>query len=144
VNIQTGLSVIEGVTIMKLFKVLVVDDDDNLSFLIGERLGNEGYEVRSAESVAAGYLTYLRFRPDLVLTDISMGEETGIELVERIRIHEPEIATIYMTGDPDRYRSELKVENTVHHTRVLRKPFSENNLLDLIAAHAHGPLHSTT
>ena len=29
---------------MKLFKVLVVDDDDNLSFLIGEKLGNEGYE----------------------------------------------------------------------------------------------------
>ena len=74
-----------------------------------------------------------------------MGEETGIELVERIRIHEPEIATIYMTGDPDRYRSELEVEveNTVHHTRVLRKPFSENNLLDLIAAHAHGAQHST-
>ena len=27
---------------MKLFKVLVVDDDDNLSYLIGERLGSEG------------------------------------------------------------------------------------------------------
>jgi len=123
---------------MKMFKVLVVDDDDNLSFLIGERLGNEGYEVRSAESAAEGYLTYLRFRPDLVLTDVSMGEATGIELVERIRIHEPEIATIYMTGDPDRYRSELAVENAVHHSPVLRKPFSENKLLDLIAARAHG------
>ena len=46
---------------MKLFKVLIVDDDDNLSYLIGERLGNEGYEVRSAESVTKGYLTYLKF-----------------------------------------------------------------------------------
>jgi CheY-like chemotaxis protein len=123
---------------MKLFKVLVVDDDDKLSYLIGERLGSEGYEVRSAESVTKGYLTYLKFRPNLVLTDISMGGETGIELVERIRIHEPEIPTIYMTGDPDRYRSELAVENTVHHSQVLRKPFSERNLLDLIADHAHG------
>jgi len=123
---------------MKTFKILVVDDDDNLSFLIGERLGNEGYEVRSAESVAEGYLTYLKFRPDLVLTDVSMRGETGIELVERIRIHEPEIPTIYMTGDPDRYRSELEVENTVHHSQVLLKPFSERNLLDAIADHAHG------
>ena len=126
---------------MKLFKVLVVDDDDNLSFLIGERLGSVGYEVRSAESAAEGYSTYLSFRPDLVLTDISIGEETGIELVERIRIHEPEIPTIYMSGDPDRFRAELAVENAVHHSRVLRKPFSENKLLDLIAAHAGGAYH---
>ena len=67
-----------------------------------------------------------------------MRGETGMELVERIRIHEPEIPTIYMTGDPDRYRSELAMENTVHHSQVLRKPFSERNLLDLIADHAHG------
>jgi CheY-like chemotaxis protein len=73
-------------------------------------LGSEGYEVRSAESVTKGYLTYLKFRPNLVLTDVSMGGETGIELVGRIRIHEPEIPTIYMTGDTDRYRSELAVE----------------------------------
>lgn len=126
---------------MEAFKVLVVDDDGNLSFLIRERLGSEGYEVQIAESAAEGYQTYLMFRPDLVLTDISMGEENGIELVERIRIHEPKIATIYMTGDPDRYRSELELENAIYHSSVLRKPFSGRNLLELVAAHAHGGRH---
>jgi CheY-like chemotaxis protein len=126
---------------MKAFKVLVVEDNGNLSFLLRERLGKEGYEVQCAENAADGYQTYLAFRPDLVLTDISMGQESGIELVERIRFHEPNIATIYMTGDPECYQSELEEESALHHSNVLRKPFSGRYLLELIAAHAHGERH---
>ncbi|MGH7872025.1 MAG: response regulator [Candidatus Binatia bacterium] len=122
---------------MAKFKILVVDDDVNLSFLLQQRLESEGYEARSENSVPAGYLTSQSFKPDLVLTDINMGDQTGFDLMRRIRNHNPRIKTIYMTGDPIRYRSVLEQEHKQHHAMCLSKPFSEHKLLESIsAAHA--------
>jgi DNA-binding response OmpR family regulator len=66
---------------MKTFKILVVDDDDNIAFAIQQRLESEGYEVRRANGSEEGYLTSLCFRPDLIVTDITMGRDNGLELI---------------------------------------------------------------
>ena len=118
---------------MGKFKILVVDDDVNLAFLLQQRLESEGFEVESASSVTAGYLTHRSFKPDLVLTDISMGNESGFDLMHRIRIDTPRIKTIYMTGDLSRHRSALAQERDRHHATFLSKPFSEQNLLESIS-----------
>lgn len=123
---------------MKKYRVLVVDDDSNLTYLLRQRLENEDIEVESANSVAEGYLTYLVFRPDLVLTDITMGEENGLELMRRIRRHNPGVGTIYMTGDLSRYGTELETEREVNHASVLEKPFSRRKLLESISAQTNG------
>lgn len=123
---------------MGKFKILVVDDDVNLSFLLQQRLESEGYEAQSANSVSAAYLTSQLFKPDLVLTDINMGDETGFDLMRRIRTHTPRIKTIYMTGDPTRYRSALEQERKQHCATCLNKPFSEHTLLESISARMRG------
>jgi DNA-binding response OmpR family regulator len=81
---------------MKTFKILVVDDDDNIAFAIQQRLESEGYEVRRANGSEEGYLTSLCFRPDLIVTGITMGRENGLELMEHVRKDEPNVRTIYM------------------------------------------------
>jgi DNA-binding NtrC family response regulator len=123
---------------MGKFKILVVDDDVNLAFLLQQRLESEGFEVENANSVTAGYLTYRSFKPDLVLTDISMGDESGFDLMHRIRNDAPRIKTIYMTGDLNRHLSALEQERNQHHAMFLSKPFSERNLLDSISARVQG------
>ncbi len=123
---------------MKKFKILVVDDDVNLAFLLQQRLESEGFEVENANSVTSGYLTYQSFKPDLVLTDISMGEESGFDLMHRIRKDAPRIKTIYMTGDLSRHLSVLEQERNQHHVMFLSKPFSERNLLESISARVQG------
>lgn len=123
---------------MEKFKILVVDDDVNLAFLLQQRLESEGFEVENANSVTAGYLTYRSFKPDLVLTDISMGDESGFDLMHRIRKDAPRIKTIYMTGDLSRHLSALEQERNQHHAMFLSKPFSERNLLDSISARVQG------
>jgi YesN/AraC family two-component response regulator len=40
-------------------------------------------------------LTYLRFLPDLVITDIQMPGENGLELINHIREHNPLVKTVY-------------------------------------------------
>jgi DNA-binding NtrC family response regulator len=123
---------------MGKFKILVVDDDVNLAFLLQQRLESEGFEVENANSVTAGYLTYRSFKPDLVLTDISMGDESGFDLMHRIRNDAPRIKTIYMTGDLNRHLSALEQERNQHHAMFLSKPFSQRNLLDSISARVQG------
>jgi DNA-binding response OmpR family regulator len=123
---------------MKKFKILIVDDDFNLAYLLRQRLEHEDFEVETANSVAEAYLLYLAFRPDLVLTDITMGEENGLDLMRHVRLHNPTVATIYMTGDLIHYWSELETEREVNHAGVLEKPFSGRKLLESISAQAQG------
>ena len=118
---------------MKKPKILVVDDDDNLAMLIQQRLEIEGYSVKRANSGREGYAAYLDDDPDLVLTDIAMGDENGLDLVKAIRKHKPSIAAIYMTGDLSRYSSEIQDERRLYHVGVLEKPFKGSDLTEVIS-----------
>ena len=123
---------------MKKFKVLVVDDDCTLTYLLRQRLEYEYFKVECANSAAAGYLVYLGFRPDLVITDINMGEGNGLDLIKHIRTHDPKVRIIYMTGDLSLYGAELETERDVFHAIVLEKPFTGRKLLDSISVQANG------
>lgn len=123
---------------MKKYKILVVDDDDNLALLIQQRLEIEGYQVKRANSPGEGYSAFVDFGPDLVLTDITMGNETGLDLVKDIRKHNVAIKAIYMSGDFNRYRAEIEDEQKLYHASLLEKPFKGSELIELISKYAHG------
>lgn len=123
---------------MKTFKILVVDDDDNIAFAIQQRLESEGYEVRTANGCEEGYLTSLCFRPDLIVTDIMMKGENGLELMKRVRKDEPNVKTIYMSGDLSRYQPELEKERKTHQASCLEKPFAGRDLMRLVYEHERG------
>jgi two-component system, NtrC family, response regulator AtoC len=122
---------------MNKFKILVVDDDDNLALLIKVGLRAAEYEVKTANSAAEAIQTFLRFKPQLVLTDIGIGEENGLDLIERIRSHCGPVKTIYMTGDLGRYDAALAQEKRLHHAAVIGKPFSYHELIMAVSAQAH-------
>ncbi len=114
-------------------KILIVDDNQDLAFLIKWMLEDEGYEVRSAGNGSDGYITYLLFNPDLVLTDIQMPEKNGLELIKEIRCHNPGVRTIYMSGDLGQYGLTLEEEKEKYHAGVLAKPFSRNELIGMVS-----------
>jgi CheY-like chemotaxis protein len=114
-------------------KILIVDDNQDLAFLITWMLEDEGYEVKSAKDGSDGYSTYLLFNPDLVLTDIQMPEKNGLELIKQIRCHNPGVRTIYMSGDLGLYGTPLEEEKEKYHVGVLEKPFSKNELINLVS-----------
>ena len=117
-------------------KVLLVEDDDNLSFILQERLTSEGYEIRIAKDAAEGYSIYLRFRPDLVISDFQLPGENGVELVSRIRkVSNINIRTIYMSADLNSLESEIELEKDRPEVYVLAKPFTTGELMELISAH---------
>ena len=84
---------------------------------------------------AAGYGTYLLFRPDLVITDIEMPEKSGLEMAAHIRKHNPRTEIIYMSVDPDRFRSRLEEEKKRYRVGFLQKPFSRLELMKTVTAY---------
>jgi len=113
-------------------KVLIVDDNKALIGLIREKLEEEGfYNIRTAENGKEGYLAFLSFEPDIILTDIEMPLKNGIEMMRDIRLVQPWIKTVYMSADIYRYRSFLEEEKTKYKAKFLDKPFTCFNITEL-------------
>jgi DNA-binding response OmpR family regulator len=113
-------------------KILIVDDNQGLAHILKIMLEDEGYEVRLAFDGRDGYLAYLLFKPDLVITDIQMPEKNGLELMKVIRNHNPEVKTIYISGNLSEFQSLLQMEKMRYQVDYLQKPFSKNELMRLV------------
>ena len=93
----------------------------------------EGHEINSAEDVPKGYLAYLLFRPDVVLSDLHLPEGNGLELMKHIRRHNPKVKTIYISGDFSEYGEFLEVEIAKYAVSILKKPISKVELIKLLS-----------
>lgn len=113
-------------------KILIVDDAETLTFFLQEVLESQEYEVRTASDGENGYAVYLDFNPDLVVTDIQMPGISGLDMMRNIRMHEPNVRTIYMSGDLDRYRLRLQAEQRGYAVKLLAKPFTQREFLSLV------------
>jgi len=65
--------------------ILIVDDDENVRFTLRHLLESEGHEVREAATLEAGTRAIREHDVDLILNDINLGEESGIDLVRLAR-----------------------------------------------------------
>ncbi|VAW19253.1 hypothetical protein MNBD_BACTEROID05-103 [hydrothermal vent metagenome] len=79
-------------------RILVVDDEEDIRALLVRKFKFLGYEVVEAENgkVALEKMNECRF--EVVISDISMPEMTGIELLEKIKKEYPMTHFIVMTG----------------------------------------------
>lgn len=68
-----------------LFRILVVDDDEQSRQLLSERLSAMGYQVVTASNGADALAEVERRAPDLVLLDVMMPEMSGFEVCQRIK-----------------------------------------------------------
>jgi two-component system alkaline phosphatase synthesis response regulator PhoP len=66
-------------------KVLVVDDEPNIVEILKYNLQKEGYEVATAEDGLKAVKTAIKFQPDVILLDIMMPNQDGVETCLQIR-----------------------------------------------------------
>ena len=65
-------------------RILVVDDEINICILYAEELTEEGYEVVTASSTAEAVEKLQQMEFDLVVLDIKLKNESGIDLLQKI------------------------------------------------------------
>ena len=66
-------------------KILVIDDEDDIRFVVATRLQRAGYTTISAADGHEGLRRFYSDRPDLVVLDVGMPEMDGWQVLERIR-----------------------------------------------------------
>ena len=66
-------------------KVLVVDDEENISFLVSSALRVEGFDVTTASSGRTGLSEAEQRRPDVIVLDVMLGDIDGFEVLRRLR-----------------------------------------------------------
>jgi len=65
-------------------KILIVDDEVNVRKLYSEELRGEGYQTVSASTVKEAIESVEKENPDLVILDIKLGEESGLDALMKI------------------------------------------------------------
>ena len=83
---------------MKLEKILVVDDVDEIRDILSAFLKEEGYEVYTAENGKKALNIVKEKNIDLVLTDVRMPEINGYDLTKIVKEINPGIGVIIMTA----------------------------------------------
>ena len=66
-------------------RVLVVDDEPQITRVLRTVLSSQGYQVKTAAEGEAALSSFTEFRPELVITDLYMPHMDGVELCRRIR-----------------------------------------------------------
>src|SRR5205809_7463003 len=66
-------------------RVLVVDDEPQITRVLRTVLSSQGYQVRTAAEGEAAMSNFNEWRPELVITDLYMPHMDGVELCRRIR-----------------------------------------------------------
>ena len=79
-------------------RVLVVDDEPNLTELLSMALRYEGWEVRSAASGLAAVRAAKDFGPDAVVLDMMLPDLDGLEVLRRMRGEDPHVPVLFLTA----------------------------------------------
>ena len=66
-------------------KILIVDDEPQIIRVLKTALSTQGYSVRTSLNGLDGLIAFREWNPDVVITDLSMHEMSGIELCHQIR-----------------------------------------------------------
>jgi CheY-like chemotaxis protein len=111
-------------------KILVLDDDDAVRGLLQQALSDAGYEVMSARDGREGMRLVAQHPFDLVLTDLIMPDQEGIETIRNLRRDYPSIRIVAMSGAMDAVY--LKAAELLGAHVALRKPIDCQDLVRTI------------
>jgi two-component system response regulator GlrR len=111
-------------------RILLVDDDPGLLRLLTIRLRAENYEVEAVEGGPQALSAAVRFRPDLVITDLRMEPMDGIGLLKELQVRWPGLKVIMLTAHGT-------IPDAVQATQMgafgfLTKPIDKQELLDQV------------
>jgi CheY-like chemotaxis protein len=114
-------------------KILVIDDDAIVRKTIVQLLEDDGYQVVSAEDGLRGMAMFRSEQPDLVITDIIMPEQEGIQTIAEMRKAMPDAKIIAISGSGRFSDADfLKMARSLGAMDIVSKPFDADELLTIV------------
>jgi two-component system phosphate regulon response regulator OmpR len=115
-----------------MHRVLVVDDDNDFLWIVGEYLESTGIQFHLADSAAQARKRLAHFHYDLVISDLHMPGESGLDLFRSVSLGYPGLPFILMSGnlDPRVRREALRMGIC----NFVEKPFQLTDLKRLVTS----------
>ncbi len=114
-----------------MLKILIVDDDTNISELIALYLNREGYNTREAETGERALSIFEEYAPDLVILDVMLPDLDGYDVCKEIRKHD-RTPIIMLTAKGEVFDKVLGLELGADDYMV--KPFDPKELIARVKA----------
>ncbi len=116
----------------KRFRILVIEDEQNIRENLQELLEAKGYNIRTASNGKQGVLDAIEFRPHLILCDVMMPKMDGYKVLEYIRKTSiiQNTPFIFLTAKVD--KSDIRQGMELGADDYLTKPFTYKELLKAI------------
>ncbi len=109
-------------------RILVIDDDSDMRLLLEQTLRPAGHDVVSAKDGKEGIELYRTAPAELVLTDLFMPNQEGLETIIQLRKDYPGILIIAMSGRTGA-STMLSIAKRLGAVSILEKPFAPDQLV---------------
>jgi len=116
---------------MTLPTVLVADDDRSIRTVLTQALGRSGYQVRTTSNAATLWRWVEEGEGDLVITDVVMPDENGLDLIPRIRRIRPDLRVVVMSAQSTLMTAVKAAQRGAFE--YLPKPFDLQELLAVVS-----------
>ena len=115
---------------MTLPTILVADDDRSIRTVLSQALGRSGYQVRTTGNASTLWRWVEDGEGDLVITDVVMPDENGLDLIPRIRKLRPDLRVIVMSAQSTLMTAVKATQRGAFE--YLPKPFDLQELLAVV------------
>src|ERR1700712_2507077 len=126
---------------MTLPTVLIADDDRSIRTVLTQALGRSGYQVRSTGNAATLWRWVEDGEGDLVITDVVMPDENGLDLIPRIKRIRPELRVVVMSAQSTLMTAVKAAQRGAFE--YLPKPFDLRELLAVVSRALAAPTEAT-
>ncbi len=113
-------------------RILVVDDQENLCWVLARVLSERGHVVRTALNVAQALRVASTFDCQVAIVDYRLPDGSGTALIERLRIHLPGLRAILMTSYGSVALRDQVRSQALH--AYFDKPFVNSQMIDSVEA----------
>lgn len=110
-------------------RILIVDDEEQIRMALSQALQEEGHSITEATNGVEGVSLFSAERHDLVITDILMPDQEGLQTMMLLRKIEPDLKIVVISGGARVNTVDfLEVAKKLGADAILQKPFSINDL----------------
>lgn len=113
-------------------RILLIDDDEALREVLAMSLTSDGHEVVSASDGREGVELLQQGQFDLVITDLIMPGQEGIETITILRQDYPTLPVIAISGGLPNSELYLQIAQKIGAKRILAKPFALSDMRSAI------------
>src|SRR5690606_21174489 len=110
--------------------ILVCDDDSAIRTVLSQALGRAGYDVRTTGTAAGLWRMVSAGDGNLVVTDVVLPDESGFDLIPRIKKMRPDLPVVVMSAQNTRLTALTAAERGA--VEYLPKPFDPKELTERV------------